>query len=165
MQGRCRYQLFTISVINETGQYLVITVIWSNLISPLYQVWWYYNCRLRCDKVHMYCMCNWLNCMLDDGMTQNCNHTEWKYYHTGCWIGLVVVNWYVPDSCCITGEYRYRPILRVLIQIICKRLQSADYGRRQHKWRICVLILAPCRQLGHGPQSTEVIRSSFVYLY
>jgi len=56
----------------------------------------------------------------------------------------------IPDSrllllaaSCITGEYRYRPVLRVSIPIFSKRPHSTDHGRRQNKQCLCVLTLVP----------------------
>jgi len=43
------------------------------------------------------------------------------------------------DSNCFTSEYR--PVTRVPILIFRKQLQSTDRGRRQHKRRLCVLII------------------------
>jgi len=56
-------------------------------------------------------------------------------------IALVLGMCRIPDGRYL--RYRYLPVLRVLIPIFRKQQQSTERGRRQHKQRLCVLIIVP----------------------
>jgi len=64
----------------------------------------------------------------------------------------------LPAGNCVTGEYQYRLVLRLLITIYRKRLQSTDRGQWQHKRRLCVLILVPDQYM--CPGSSDLYNNS-----